>query len=216
MRKIESENIQSVLDIGAGFGELGSIISRKVEKYLAIEENPYCISALTIRELDVLAASFPIKLDDHFDMVLCCYSLAIRPGCDFKAFINQAWNLVNDGGSLVLAMYEGYRDDWTELLRYINEDDRLDARFSLYQSVIAYLATLSEELTTQKLTSVINTDSYQKMVESLAFLSGNGDPDRSTRFIKKAEKAIEFLNSYRTKENLFIFSVVHELITIKK
>src|SRR3972149_4254514 len=72
---INKFNIRSILDIGAGNGELSQPLSEEVEDYLCIEPKKDFVGLLRKKGLTVIESEFPTELDRQFDMVLCSHSV---------------------------------------------------------------------------------------------------------------------------------------------
>ena len=101
---IKKYNVKSLLDIGAGDGVLAKKLNTIVEKYLGIEKNAEWKENL--KGLNITQGEFPCKINGEFDMVLSSHSIPEEKSL-YKAFLEQAWSLVKDGGVLVIVTFKG-------------------------------------------------------------------------------------------------------------
>lgn len=100
-RHIQDLGARSLLDIGAGAGEVAVAISSQVSRYLAVERDPVNCAAVRLAGLDVIHASFPTEFGSQFDIVVSCYCLP-EDLHSYEAFLTQAWKLVTPGGRLLV------------------------------------------------------------------------------------------------------------------
>ena len=210
---IEKFKVKSLLDIGAGNGLLAIPLSKIVDNYLAIESSASFARELQKEGLKVIEASFPIKVDDIFDMVLISHTISYKKNL-FMPFINQAWDLLKPGGVLFIITYRGQEDDWTRLMSELGQDP-MDYNRLGYNKMIEYLYSLGE-VKTRKVTTTVETINLDDMIEALAFVASNGEPSRKSQFLNKISLISKVLNSrYRTEKG-YSFPFQHIFITTIK
>ena len=72
-RRIEVAGAQSLLDIGAGNGDLAIPLSELVTTYLAIEPKPDFAAKLMANGIKVINSAFPCDFGGTFDAVLASH-----------------------------------------------------------------------------------------------------------------------------------------------
>jgi SAM-dependent methyltransferase len=97
----------SLLDIGAGTGNVAAPLSREVPRYLAIEQDTSRYQCLRQLGLNVIQATFPIKLAERFDMVVASHSIPEADAELYEPFLTQAWDLVEPGGLFLIITFKG-------------------------------------------------------------------------------------------------------------
>lgn len=92
-QRIAEKNIKSLLDIGAGNGQLSIPLAQLAKRYLAVEARENYVQKLRNAGLEVCHAVFPCIINDRFNMVLASRSTPWRSE-DYQPFIGAAWNNV--------------------------------------------------------------------------------------------------------------------------
>ncbi len=108
--RVRDHRAESLLDIGAGSGAVAIPVSRSVRRYLAIEEHATRASALRNAGLAVIAATFPIPLEDTFDLVLSSHSIPEGDVSVYEPFLKRAWRSVALHGRLLIVSFKGVVD----------------------------------------------------------------------------------------------------------
>ncbi len=108
---VHRARIASLLDVGAGHEITAVPLSRTVSRYLAIEHNEQSASELRRLGLKVMTSTFPVPLNETFDMVLSSHSVPELRLDLYEAFLNGAWNALNPLGTLLIVTFKGCRGD---------------------------------------------------------------------------------------------------------
>lgn len=106
----------SLLDIGAGTGEVSIPISSMVGRYLAIEKNPNTAWHLSNNGLDCMNVAWEdTSLKERFDVVLASHVLSFFKNKIRHEMISKMYNHVSPGGKLIIITDSG-EGDFSELL----------------------------------------------------------------------------------------------------
>src|SRR3990167_8971954 len=100
LKVITNNCYQSVLDIGAGNGEISIPISKKVKRFLAIEHIEEFSNKLKWNGIEVISKTFPTNLNEKFDLVLCSYSVPYERK-DYEPFLSDAFEAIKRQGTLL-------------------------------------------------------------------------------------------------------------------
>src|SRR5262245_55562927 len=76
IQQIRDRGVSSLLDIGAGNGELALPLSQQVKRYLAVEPNFAHAAVLRNLCLQVIEKPFPCQIDETFDMVVASHVIS--------------------------------------------------------------------------------------------------------------------------------------------
>jgi SAM-dependent methyltransferase len=107
LKLVEDGCVHSLLDVGAGRGKVALTLSRRVERYLAIEKDEANCNDLREAGLDVIQDTFPFPMMERFDLVISSNSLPERGMSLFEPFFAQAWELVSHEGRLAVVTFKG-------------------------------------------------------------------------------------------------------------
>lgn len=108
--RARARGARTLLDIGAGDGSVAIPLSRSVQRYVAVEEEPSRAVALQDAGLDTIVATFPIDLDERFDMVVSSHSIPEGGVSLYPPFLSAAWDRVAPGGLLLIVTFKGSDD----------------------------------------------------------------------------------------------------------
>lgn len=205
---------KSLLDIGAGNGLLSIPLSRQVEEYTAVEEKAKYVEILFQAGLKVVAGEFPLPIAGGYDLVLSSHSLSYRSG-RIENFVKAAWDLVNPGGAfLIITFRSGEDDDWTRLLRIIDED-----RTTFYKDGFLFLQKMLSDLglvTIKKITTEMRVGSLNDLIEALSFVYSNAHPELKEKFMAKRVALEDLLEkSYKNGPN-YVFPFQHFFVSTRK
>jgi DREV methyltransferase len=103
---ISGHNIQSMLDVGAGWTDTALPYRNFVKNYLAVEQDKERAEMLKKSGIAVMNESFPCAIEDKFDLVLSSHSLPEQVEA-YEAFLKTAWNNVNEKGYLIIITFKG-------------------------------------------------------------------------------------------------------------
>ncbi|MDO8470679.1 MAG: class I SAM-dependent methyltransferase [bacterium] len=212
-KEISRFSSHSLLDIGAGNGLLSTPLSRTVDSYVAVEQNPNFVQKLRSEGLTVIEGLFPIKVDGSFDLVLVSHALSYERDLH-KSFVEHAWNLVRSGGILLIITYRGQEDDWTSLLQELGEE-QMDYNRVGYNRIVEYLHSLGE-VTMRKVLTSVRTHNLEDMIDALSFVFSDGKQERKTRFFSYRSKVEKILNSKYRDQKGFFFPFQHFFLIVKK
>ncbi len=215
---ISRYSVRSVLDIGAGNGEISIPLSRKVNRYLAIEKNPEFTAQLTQGGVETVEAEFPVQVVGAFDMVLASHTISYRRA-DFsnfiKDFVQTAWNLVNENGVFLMIGSGGNNDDWYDLMKEIGEEAELEPNKIGYQETMEQLNAIGK-VTIEKVPAYVRTETLEDMIDALTFIAGKGDPARKEKFLRHREVIESILTEKYATADGFAFPRYQYFRSIQK
>lgn len=220
-KEIEKYNVHSLLDIGAGNGLLSIPLSKKVDRYIAVEPKEEYVKKLKAADLEVIHEKFPTEINESFDLVLSSHSLYSYKKENFEPFIKEAWNLVNPNGILLIITYRGQEDDWTNLMDQIGvKKENLKIKIEDYNRIgynglIELLNSLGEVKTKKIITKVV-TDNIEDMIQALSFVFSDGKMEKKKQFLSFRNKLEDVLNSQYKDDKGYYFPFQHFFITTKK
>lgn len=204
----------SLLDIGAGDGQVALPLSEIVEDYLAIEQNSQYAARLRKAGKHVIEAVFPTELENSYDLVLMSHVISHTTG-EHTALVPPAWELVNPGGHLLVVTHRGIgQDHWSQLL------DRIGLGYSEHfndnlRNCISDLQSRGEsEL--QNVTSTLTIDNIGSMIAAMAFLASNGDRIRHCAFMERETEVAAILDDRYQADGHFSFPFSHLFVSTEK
>jgi SAM-dependent methyltransferase len=212
LKRISSVGAKSVLDIGAGNGDLAIPISKSVADYTAIEYKSDYAEKFRKQNIKVIEASFPCEVEGKFDFVLASHSM---PWKDFKyePFIEKAVDLLNPGGLFLGITYDDEKGEWFDLLKNCelkikHDQNHRIAKFDEYLKKF-------EGYRLEIVTAYMRTPNRADLIEALAFVYSDGDQDMIDEFVKN-EKVKSYLDSKFKSEQGYTFPFEHIFIEIRK
>jgi 2-polyprenyl-3-methyl-5-hydroxy-6-metoxy-1,4-benzoquinol methylase len=211
---IDRYEVTSLLDIGAGNGELAEPISEHVDRYVAVERNPQYAAMLRATGKTVVEQLFPTEIEGEYDLVVMSHVVSHMLG-NYTALVPPAWDLVKpDGHLLIVTNQDTEEGDWSRLLDSI----QLGYPEQSIDRLMELVGSLRErgETDIQRVSSVLRTENVAQMIEAMAFLAASGGNTHYARFMEKAGLVAKILQKhYRTKDG-FTFPLVHPFISTRK
>jgi SAM-dependent methyltransferase len=204
----------SLLDIGAGDGQVALPISDIVEHYVAIEQNPQYAARLRQAGKQVIEEVFPTEVEDSYDLVLMSHVISHTAG-EHTTLVAPAWELVKPDGHLLVVTHRGIeQDDWSQLLDRIGLG--YGGRFNEnLHDCLSDLRTKGET-EVQNVTSTLTTDNASSMIAAMAFLASNGEQPRYDAFMDRANEVEAILgDKYQTAKGLS-FPFLHPFVSTHK
>ena len=202
-------NVKSVLDIGAGNGDLSSLLFREVNQYTAIEPKPEFAKSLRDKGINVIEKAFPCDLGkEKYDFVLCSHSAPYSRE-DYKPFIEEAIKRLNNTGDLLIITYIGEGEDWNNFMEEIGVktfEDTL-SRYIERKNFLKQFRMLKEWFVFSKLES----SSIDDLIRALSFVASGGEKEKRDTFFSKIEKIKNILNLryYDPKFKRYFFPFKH-------
>ena len=212
-KEIEKNKSESLLDIGAGNGLLSIPLSKKVNKYLAIEPNKNFIVKLRENGVSVLEGAFPMEVPETFDIVLASHSISYQKN-SLEEFIREGWKAVKPGGIFLIITYRGQEDDWTRLMKNLGENHE-DRNRVVFGRMIQTLSSLGR-VKTRKVITKVKTENLEDMVQSLMFVASGGKREKKEQFFKKKSQLVKILKHGYQDKNGYFFPFQHFFITTQK
>ena len=212
---IQKFKIKSILDIGAGNGDLAIPLSGVVERYVAVERNKNFIRILESKNLEVIQGDFleeelPIK--SKFDLVLCSYVIPHEDSSD--KFISKDFHHVKWGGQLLIITHTNPQVELGNFCENLDlENEWNDPTFS--PRMIELLSKLGE-VKQKNLSTAIISDNLEDLFLALSFGFSIGSEEKEKLFFEKKHEAFKFLEKNYSKDGKYIFPFKHEIIHCKK
>ncbi len=155
LRRLQAENLASLLEIGAGTGQAGSFFQEGGLKVVCTDLSPEMVrlcraKGLEAYEMDFLHLDFP---DDHFDGLFAQNCLLHVPKVDFANVLQEIGRVVRPEGLIFILMhggrsFEGVREeDFYEPKRFyaLYADDELELILERYFQVLSFQVIVREE-----------------------------------------------------------------------
>ncbi len=214
IRLIKKFKIQSILDIGAGNGDLSYPLSQEVKEYLCVESKKDFAKLLRKRGLKVVEREFPTKIDKTFDMVLCSHSIPNRPD-ELKIFLNVAWKNVKPGGILLIITYVGDdKDEWVRFLKLVRPE-LFVVDYMKYEKKLQMLRKFGKP-DVKNIFSEVATKNKKDMISALSFVAGGGIKKEKDLFLRKKPIIDGIINEKYHRKGEYFFPFRHIFITIRK
>jgi SAM-dependent methyltransferase len=207
---LERYNPESVLDIGAGNGSLAIPISESIENYEAVEQNPKYAQKLRDAGIKTLEATFPTPLAKKFGLVMLSHVVSYE-AANHTELIPPALSAVEPNGHLLLVTHRGNsEDDWSRLLKSISIN-KFSGYATIYSEIIDMLSKAGKT-EVRKVSTTLDTDNLEDMLEAMAFVAANGRTEDYKEFIAQRDKIKEILDSKYATAKGYSFPFQHIFI----
>lgn len=203
----------SLLDIGAGNGDLAIPLARLVGRYLAVEQKPTFLKVLQRAGLRVVGASFPFVIEEQFDLVLVSHALPYKAE-DYRPFLDQAWVCVAPGGSLLGITYHRDQGEWRDLLIACGFPEK-QSEAARFEGLKTYLSRLGQT-TVDVVTTHVCTSSVADMLSALSFVYSDGEPGKVSLFRKKSADLTRSLDTHYHNAEGYRFPFQHVFLQTQK
>ncbi len=87
---VRRHGVSSVLDIGAGNGDVAILLSRQVDDYLAVEHNSDYTRQLEEAGLAVVPRRFPTEISGRYGLVIMSHIISHTSG-NYQELLPPAW-----------------------------------------------------------------------------------------------------------------------------
>lgn len=211
---IDGYEAASLLDIGAGNGELAVPISEHVDRYVAVERNPQYAAMLRAAGKTVVEQLFPTEIEGEYDLVVMSHVISHILG-NHTAFVPAAWDLVKPDGHLLIVTNQDVEEgDWSRLLDAI----QLGYPKQSIDRLMELISSLQErgETDIQRVSSVLRTENVDQMIDAMAFLAASGGRAHHGRFMERAGLVAQILQARYHTEDGFSFPFIHPFISTRK
>lgn len=208
----------SMLDIGAGNGELAIPLSGMVQRYRAVESNPDHCQILRKAGLEVIESAFPCAvMGEEYNVVLISHSLPTNRA-ERERFVRHAYNLVRIGGVLVILTFKDQGTDWSILLDEcgMSWEPMYEGGLNLFKDGLA-LMNEGGKNRVEHLKTYVTDKEPAEIAKALAFVYSNGDQERLQEFLRNT-KVLEILRARYSneKKKVYAFPFEHVLYTVNK
>lgn len=212
LQRIHLFGTTSLLDIGAGNGELSIPLAQKVENYLAVEQKEDFAARLRSAGLAVINSPFPCEIPSTFDAVLICHALPPHElgRAAWDPFISAAWQQVNGSGHLFIVTFENEESEWRDLIHSSGLAPTLKPQVPHLQPMRGYLDTLGN-VREEMIVSRVRTSTIQEMLWALSFVWSDGKEEYQKVFVQNTEVARQIEERYREKDG-YAFPFRHYLL----
>jgi len=206
----------TVLDIGAGTGDIPDILGIELSHYTAIEQNRDFVKLLRDKGYKVIDKLFPYDAPETYNNVLMSYVLYHIEQCE--AMIGTAWDLVSDEGQLTVVTYRDNKDDYNNLLHRIGYTRRVntDVRFNWLREKFASLGRISLQMAR----SYIYSPNICGLAASISFVATNtciGTPELRVDLYKRILYEQAYIDeSYKNDDGSYRFPMDHYIFAIRK
>ena len=162
----------SLLDIGAGRGDIAIPLSRMVREYVCIEQNAGYAERLRAHGLTVGEGTFPLSVQGTYDIVLSSHSVP-RDADTCSRFVDAAARLVARRGVLAVITINDGSSIWDDFRRECGLSYRHEVRdrLALLEAKLRSLGSCRKRV----IRTDVRTKELDEMRAALAFVYSNGD-----------------------------------------
>lgn len=214
-RYIKDLRIHSLLDIGAGNGDLAIPLSKLADKYVAVEKNGVFVKKLESEGVEVVKADFSkedINIQGGFELVICSY--VIRHDKEFAAFVAKAWRHVSPGGHLLIATHPDSTTEWERFCRKISLEN-VWSYPDFIALLINYLKALGK-VSTEEVGTYIRSEDKDEFFSALAFVYSGGIKEIEESFYNNEAEIKEVIEEDYMKDGAYSFPFTSEFILCSK
>ena len=212
---IKSTNTKSVLDIGAGNGEVSFPLAKLVDHYLAVEHKEDYARKLRDGGITVVQDTFPCTIDSKTDLVLISHSLPPLQTGDmgWELFLRTAFAQVAEGGRLALITFEDEASEWDTFVRGAGLEwhRTREERITPMMQYLEQFGNVEKEI----ITTHVQTDTAAGLQKALAFVWSDGD-EAHTNYFMQNEAVREYLEKNHAVEGGYSFPFHHYLLLVSK
>jgi len=209
---IKEKKCKSILDIGAGNGDLSIPLSKLVDTYLAIEPIGEQADIIRQNNIQVVQDFFPCNIDQNFDTVLCSHSTPGKPE-KFIPFINNAFELCKPDGNLLIITYNDSEKTWNTMLEKCSlewpgfHNDRL----ALLRK---FLNQNYNNIDETEIITHISSTSYKEFIHALAFVYTDGK--HSDEDFVNSKTVQQYITENHYINGVYSFPFYHYMFSIRK
>ena len=210
---VAANSITSIIDIGAGNGDISKPLSQSVSSYVAIEQKPDFVIRLKEQGIRAVEEYFPGSFTEEAGMVLISHSLP--PQRDGEAgwdkFLKAAWSHVSPAGKLVLITFEDEDSEWNQLVTAsgLEEIREREERIAPLKQCLKHYGGVTEET----IITHVRTGTVAELQSALAFVWSDGNAALTEAFIENP-KVTEYLEKYHKTESGYQFPFYHYLLVV--
>jgi hypothetical protein len=207
----------SILDIGAGSGEIPDLMGVDPNQYLAVECQPTFAATLRRKGYNVIEGLFPCDVGSPRDNVVLSYCLAgdLR---QCRIMLEWAWAAVASGGRLMVVTFGDALDDYNTLMHRIGHTTR-DGSGKRIPALIRILDTMGSSTWTRA-TSHVFSDTFDRLVAVLSFVATNsnvGTLERRAELRNAIASERRHLDRYYLgRDGVYHFPIEHHLLMVQK
>ena len=207
----------SIVDIGAGSGEIPDLMSIDSRRYIAIEYQPIFTETLRHKGYKVIEDLFPCDICGPYDNVILSYCLTGNLD-QCRIMLESAWAEVAAGGRLLIVTFSDALDDYNILMHRIGHTTR-DGSGERIPKLIRILGPLSTPTWT-RVTSHVFSDTLDRLVAVLSFMATNSDKgtvehrDKLQKIIASERQHLD--RFYLGRDGMYRFPIEHHLLTVHK
>jgi SAM-dependent methyltransferase len=208
-RYLDEARASSLLDIGAGAGNVAVPLARRVRKYLAVESDSGRAAQLLNLGLAVLQERFPTPIVDCFDFVLASHSIPERLE-DLPPFLEAAWQAMRPAGIFLIITFKGSCGTIASLRRELTG---VDAGASPHMDCVKETFSHWGRTRVETVNSYAEAEDAEDMVAFFeSWLSGRAE--RRAEFRDKFRRIIE--SRFRVRPNLYVLPTEHVFVSCLK
>lgn len=204
---ISSHNIQSMLDVGAGWIETALFYKNAVKNYIAVEQDMERAEILKKEGLVVINESFPCTIEDKFDLVLSSHSIPeqVEP---YEAFLQTAWKNVNKQGYLMIITFKGANDTLEDLKNELVSDRGSQKDDERFKGMMRILQSFGDPVI-RKITSYKKTKVPEDIIQSISW-------SLRLDYCQWKQRLLSVLESRFKDEHGYFFPHEHLVLLLKK
>lgn len=173
----------SVLDIGAGRGDIAAVLCKRVQRYVCVEQNAAFVAELRGRGLQVQVGTFPCEAPGTYDLVFASHATPWAAK-EYEQFIDAAIQLVASRGKMIVITYDDEQGVWNDFrrtcdLRFKNETR---GRLRRFEATLRMRGVFKKK----NIRTELRTKTLDEMREALSFVYSDGDTASVAEFMRNS------------------------------
>lgn len=204
---ISSHNIQSMLDIGAGWTETALVYKNAVKDYVAVEQDDEIAELLEKEGLVVINESFPCTVEDKFELVLSSHSIPEQVEA-YETFLQTAWKSTNKQGYLMIITFKGANDTLVGLSNELIPERAFQKEDGRFEEMMRILQSFGDPVIST-VTSCRKTKAPEDIAHSISWAF-------RLDYDQWKDRLLSVLESRFKDEHGYFFSHEHLVLLLKK
>lgn len=207
---LKKQRFASLLDIGAGNGEISNSIKKHFKTVDLIEKNGHFKASLSNLNCNLYYSSFEdVNLNKKYDLILACHILPYLRNNNFYVSMNKILELLNDEGLFVSF------DMTTEGHLGIIKESIFNRKIkTTYEYVIEYFKENNIKFEEKKFEVKLESTTHEEMFEILKFFAEK----YKDKFMLNSEYVNKYINKhlYDKRTSRFKLSFANMMVIARK
>jgi SAM-dependent methyltransferase len=206
----------TVLDVGAGTGDIPELLGVDPAAYTAVECLPDSVAQLRRKGYTVIEGLFPCPVGGPYATVLLSYCLYGPAQCEI--LIDAAWKAVAPGGRLIAITFRDHLDDYNGLLHRVGHTNR-GGQDRHHTFLTDTFGSLGGAVTTYRWRSHLHSPDLAVLADLVSFMATNsnvGTLQRRAEIRAGIMAEQEYVEQYRTGDGGYRLPMYHHAFAVAK